>query len=225
MIEFKQVALQYHYDEYAVLKDLSFTLIDGINTVLCDTQSGKSSLCKLLTKQFKPTNGQIVVDNSDIASITNEGLGILYMPAKPNFFENRNVRYNVTYPLKVRKTSEKEQSEHLDEVAQKVGLSCLDAKVKKLSESERRKVAIARGLVVKRKTVLLDDFCESSDQIDSIINLFSGAMIVILTSDINLARGNVVLLDGGVCVYQGNVDGAIERKKNLNWIVDMLRSE
>lgn len=225
MIEFKQVSLKYHYDDYAVLKDLSFTLINGVNTILCDSQSGKSSICKLLTKQFKPTSGQIVVDNRDIASITNQSLGILYMPAKPTFFENRSVKYNVTYPLKVRKVSKSEQIKLFEKVAQAIGLANVDVELKKLSESERKRVALARGLTVKRQTVLLDDFCNTSTEIDEVVKHFTDATIIILTSDVSLVRGNVVVLDGGVSIYQGNVEGAIECRNNLSWIVDMLRSE
>lgn len=225
MIEFKQVELHYHYDEYALLKNLSFTLIDGINTILCDSQSGKSSICKLLTKQFAPTNGQISVDGLDITSIANKSLGILYIPANPTFFENRSVRFNVKYPLKVRKTAKTEQIKRFDEVTSLVGLNNVDLKIKKLTLAERKKAALARGLTVARQIVLLDDFCDSAEQIDEIVKLFGNVTIVILTSDINLARGNVVVLDGGVSLYQGDVDGAKECRSNLSWIVDMIRSK
>ena len=225
MIEFKNVALHYHYDEYALLKDLNFTLTDGVNTVLCDTQSGKTSICKLLTKQFKPTDGHIFVDGQDISSITNECLGILYIPSNPSFFENRSVKYNVTYPLKVRKVCKSERTERFERVARSVGLSEVKTKVKKLPLRERKRAALARGLTVERRVVLLDDFCDDAEQIDGIIKLFNGAATVIFTSDVALARGNVVILDGGVTVYCGDAEGAREIRKNLSWIVDSLRNE
>lgn len=226
MIEFKHVRLRYHYDDSVVLKDLNFTLNNGVNTILCDSQSGKSSVCKLLTKQFAPIDGQICVDGQDISGITNRDLGILYIPSEPAFFENRSVAYNITYPLKVRKAAKDERIKRFDEIASKFNLTYGDVKLKKLSKSERKRVALARGLTVKRKTVLFDDFFESADQIDEVISLFDDVeTIVILTSDINLVRGNVVVLDDGVAVYQGDVNGAREIRKNLSWIVDILRSE
>ena len=225
MIEFKHTQLLYHYDEYAVLKDLNFTLTNGINTVLCDSQSGKTSICKLLTKQFAPTMGQILVDGKDISGITNEALGILYLQTNPAFFENRSVRKNVVYPLKVRKVNKSERTRRFEEVASILKFADADTKIKKSSLEERKRVAIARGLTVERKIVLLDDFCDSAEQIDEIERLFSDSMIVVLTSNVSLVRGNVVVLDGGETVYQGDVTGAIECKKKLNWIVDMLRSE
>ena len=224
MIELRHVALHYHYDEYAVLKDLNFTLINGVNTILCDTQSGKSSVCKLLTKQFKSTSGQIFLDGIDIASISNEDLEILYMPANPVFFENRTVRYNVEYPLKVRKVPKNERTERYNEVSTLVGLGDADVKLKKLSYCDRKRVALARGLTVRRKVVLLDDFCGSIEELNKIFELFDNATIVVLTSDVSLACGNVVVLDGGISIYQGDASGAAEIRNNLSWIVDM-RSE
>ena len=224
MIEFNHVKLHYHYDDYALLKDLNFTLVDGVNTVLCDSQSGKSSICKLLTKQFKPTSGQIFVDGVDITSITNHGLGILYLPTNPTFFENRSVKYNVTYPLKIRKVKKDERAKRFDEVAGKLGLSNAEIKLKKIDIAERKRIAIARGLTVKRQVLLLDDFCDSIEEIDEVVDLFDSKLTVVVTSDIKLARGNVIVLDGGFSVYQGNAEGAAEVCKGLSWIVDMLRS-
>lgn len=225
MIEFKNARLHYHYDDYAVLKDVSCTFDVGVNTVLCDTQSGKTSLCKLLTKEFKLTSGQIIIDGQDISSITNQSLGILYMPAHPTFFENRSVLYNVTYPLRVRKFTKEQQLKRFEEIAVLTQLTNVKAKVKKLTLAERKRVALARGLTVKRKAVLLDDFCNSAKQLDELVALFDGSTIVILTSDISLARGNVVVLDGGETVYQGNADGALNVYNKLNWIVNAFRSE
>lgn len=225
MIEFNRVELHYHYDEFAVLKDLTFTLNDGINTILCDTQSGKSSVCKLLTKQFKPTKGQILLDGQDICGITNKALGTLYLPARPVFFENRSVKYNTVYPLKVRKANKAEREKRFKEISKLVDLPPADTKIKKLSAKERSRVAVARGLCVERKIVLLDDFCESKEEIFTVKKLFGNALTVVLTSKPELACGNTIVLDGGNTVYCGTAEKAAETVNNLSWISDILRSE
>lgn len=218
MIVFDNVSLKYHYDEYPLLTNLSFTLKQGVNTVLCDTQSGKTSFCKLLVKDVKPTSGQIFVDGAPISSITNAHLGILYLPSNPTFFANRSVQYNIAYPLKVRKIAKTERQNRVAEVAAKLGISCLKLKAKKLNQAQKSSVALARGLTVERKVVLFDDYFDNNIDVDSVLQLFDGVTCVIITSDVNFARGNVVVLDGGMVVYQGDVDGAKQAVSTLDWL-------
>ena len=229
MIEFKDVVLQYHYDEFAILKGATFALSDGINTVLADTQSGKSSICKLLLKDVAPNSGKILIDGADICGITNADLGILYLPSTPTFFERRSVRYNLEYPIAVRKIAKKERRQRAEEVANSLGIDFLDVKVGKLTAEQRKLVALARGLTVRRKIVLFDDFFDGEDttieRVKSVLAAFESATCVILTSDKWLALGNVVLLDGGVTAYQGDADGAVKTMDGLDWIYDKIRSE
>lgn len=222
MIEFKQVSLKYPYEDYALFKDLTFTLTDGVNTVLCDSQSGKTSVCKLLTKEFAPTSGQILIDGKDIISITNPLLGILYLPSDPAFFERRSVKYNVEYPLKVRKISKSEREKRYLEVAKITELTNGEAKIKNLDLPERKRAALARGLTVERRIVLLDDFCGNVKQINGIIGLFGNATVVIITSNAALAQGNTIVLDGGYTVYCGDAEGAAICRRDLCWITDMM---
>ena len=225
MIIFDNVTLRYHYDDFDLLKGASFTLADGVNTVLADVQSGKSSICKLLTKDVAPTSGRITVDGQDIASITNSNLDILYLPTNPAFFENRSVQYNIEYPLRVRKYPKNERIERAIKAANELGIDELDAKVKSLPPEKRKLVALARGLTVKRKTVLFDDFfafdgsSECLAEMDNILQRFQGATCVILISDARLATGNTVVLDGGVAVYQGHADGARKIVGEMDWLV------
>ncbi|MCH5151410.1 MAG: ATP-binding cassette domain-containing protein [Clostridiales bacterium] len=223
MIIFDNVTLRYHYDDFDLLKGASFTLADGVNTVLADVQSGKGSICKLLTKDVAATSGRITVDGQDIASITNSNLDILYLPTNPAFFENRSVQYNIEYPLRVRKYPKNGRRERAMQVASELGIDKLDAKVKKLSLEERKLVALARGLTVQRKTVLFDDFfiadCDGLEARDRVLQYFDGSTCVILTSDARLATGNTVVLDGGVAVYQGNAETARKIVSELNWLV------
>ena len=225
MIEFKDVTLHYHYDEFTLLKGASFTLHDGVNTVLADTQSGKSSVCKLLCKEVKPIGGEILMDGLPISSITSAGLGILYLPSELAFFEHRSARYNVEYPLKVRKIGKSERKQRVNEVATVLGVDFLDVKVKKLSQEQRKLVALARGLTVPRKVVLFDDFFAVDGDVESVIDrmqsvfgMFDSATCVVLTSDKRLAMGHCVVLDGGVTVYEGDACGAAQIIENLDWI-------
>ena len=232
MIEFKDVTLQYHYDESALLKGVSFTLTNGLNTLLADTQSGKSSICKLLCREVAATSGEIFVDGMPIASITSAHLGILYLPSAPTFFENRSVLHNVEYPLKVRKVSRAERRQRAEQIAKSLGIDYLAVKAKKLTAEQRKLVALARGMTVERKVVLFDDFFEIDGDVDkslanvrSVLNLFENATCVILTSDKRLAVGKTAVLDGGVTVYEGDALGAVKVVDGLEWLDNSLRSE
>ena len=229
MIEFRNVVLQYHYEEFALLKGVNFTLTDGINTILVDTQSGKSSICKLLMKEVVANSGEITIDGLEISGITNADLGILYLPSKPTFFENKSVRFNVEYPLKVRKIAKIERRKKAEQVATSLGIDYLDVKVKKLTDEQRKLVALARGLTVERKIVLFDDFfrvneCENAmEKVNSVLNYFKNSLCVILSSDTRLAIGNVAVLDGGMTVYEGTPDGAKHVIDGLCWLNSSIK--
>lgn len=227
MIVFDNVTLRYHYDEYDLLKGVSFSLTEGVNTVLADTQSGKTSICKLLTKQVSPTSGLITVNGADICSITNANLDILYLSRNPTFFQNRSMLYNIAYPLRVRKVPKQVRNQIAQEVATKLHLDNIQRKVKSLDSGQRQLLALARGLTVKRQTVLFDDFFNLDDglqQIQQTLALFEGANCVLLTSESDLALGNVVVLDGGKVVYQGDASDAKQVVSKLGWLTHNLRS-
>lgn len=226
MIEFCDVHLQYHYDEFELLKGATFTLPDGISTLLCDTQSGKTSVCRLILKDVEPTCGQIYVDGKELSGISSANLEILYLPSNPVFFERRSILYNIEYPLKVRKVNKNERQGIAAELAEKMGLTDLNRKVKSLSENERKRVALARGLTVPRKTVLWDDFFQGmeSECVERVLELFNGNQVIV-TSETRLARCYTVVLDGGITAYQGSVEGAVQVVSQLQWLNDEIRSE
>ena len=225
MIVFDNVTLRYPYDEFELLKGVSFSLQEGINAVLADAQSGKSSICKLLLKDIAATGGHIFVDGQEISSITNSNLDILYLPRKPVFFERRSVQYNLEYPLSVRKVGKSERRERVREVAELFGIEQLGIKVSKLTQEQRKTLALARGLTVKRKTVLFDGFFDGEtvdcQYINSVLQHFdtsANSTVVIFTSDARLAMGNTVVLDGGVTVFQGEAEQAQQCVSNLYWL-------
>ncbi len=211
MILFDNVKYRYQYEQFELFKGLSFTLQQGVNTILCGAQSGKSSICKLLCNDISPQQGSITMDGQMLPKGDN---GVLWLPKCPTFFENRTLLYNVAYPLKVRKV---EKSRRLAEASKIVLQFDLDPKqkVKKLSFEQKKKLAIARALTCQRKVVLLDDFCKSVQEIEQIVTLFPIATVVVLTSNVSLAVGNTILLDGGVCLFEGESSIAQQQATQL----------
>ncbi len=227
MIRFDNVTLQYPYEEYALFKGVSFTLCDGLNTVLCDVQSGKTSLCRLLVKDVAPTSGQITVDGKSLDGITNANLDILYLSDKPSFFDRRSILYNIEYPLKVRRVGKEERRKIASEAANRLGVTELKRKMRTLSAEERKRCSLVRGSTVLRKYVLWDDFFDGEDADDMMqtLALFGNACNIIVTSDARQAVGNTVVLDGGVTAYQGDALSAQQQASRLGWLFDALRSK
>lgn len=227
MIEFDNVTLQYPYDEFAVLKGACFRLCDGLNTVLADVQSGKTSICRLILGDVKPTNGQIMLDGQPIDSISAANMDILYLTGKPAFFERRSILYNIEYPLKVRRVSKSVRRGIAFELAERFGISDVGRKVKRLGLEERKRVALARGLTVPRKRVLWDDFFgEDVSAVNRALSLFGEEVChVIVTSNARLAMGNTVVLEGGKVYFCGNADEARQQVAQLQWLRQIIGSK
>lgn len=226
MIEFRNVTLRYHYEAYNLFENLSFCLTEGENTVLCDMQSGKSSLCKMLLSQLPPNAGSVLVDGVDLYNFEKGKqrlVNALYLPSAPTFFENKTVRYNLEYPLRVRKQLAQNASK-VALLAEKFGLqSLLSQKVKKLNFRQKKILSLVRGLTVERDIVLFDGFFDDteSDGIlsrDSVMSAFSCKTKVIFTTDALLAIGNTVVIDNKKCAFSGASDDAAAFVANLTWL-------
>lgn len=228
MIEFQNVTLKYHYDEYSLFENLSFTLEEGLNTLLCDVQSGKTSLCKLLLGEVKPNGGKILVDGKDVSEKSAAPISALYLPEEPTFFQGKSVLFNLQYPLKVRKQSV-QNNERLQWVVQKLRMEALlKTKVKKLTYAQKKVLALARGLIVPRDIVLFDGFFDNTIEgypeldLENVLEMFSCKTAVVLTTKADLACGNTVVLDGRQCVFQGESQKAKAIVADLEWLADRI---
>ncbi len=224
MIQFRNVTFKHQYDDFALLENASFTLCDGINTLLCDIQSGKSTICRLILGELQPQSGEILIDDRQFSS--KEHPDVLYLPRTPDFFNNKSVLFNLQYPSKVRKILPQNQ-QRIAQLAKTFGFEQkLNVKVKNLSQSEKRNLALARGLTVQREIVLFDDFFDntSSNSVAELLQLFPFCKtMVVLTSDAQIAYGHTVVLDGKKCVFQGDSDGAKEIVQSLCWLNEKLK--
>ncbi len=96
---------------------------------------------------------------------------------------------------------------------------------KKLSGYERKSGACPR-FNDKTQSGAFRRFFEDStetEDIASVLNLFTDSITVIFTSCPHLACGNTVVLDGGRVVYQGDSQTAKEKVSGLGWLNDSLK--
>jgi len=119
---------------------------------------GKTTLLRMIAGLEQPTNGEILIDGSDITGIPTHkrNLGMVFQSLA--LFPHLTVAENISYALRIRGASKKDQTARVDELLEMIHLSGYgDRKVSQLSGGQRQRVAIARALALSPKLFLLDE--------------------------------------------------------------------
>lgn len=210
-----------------VLKDLSLKLFNGENlVVLGKSGSGKSVLIKCIVGLLKSDSGTIHVFNHDVTALTVKELGevrqeIGFLFQSGALYDSMTVKQNLEFPLIRLKTelSEKERNAKIEEVLENVGLK--DALYKmpsQLSGGMRKRISLARTIVVGPKIILYDEPTTgldpvTSDEISVLINDIQKkykTSSIIITHDIECARATadrLIMLQNGQIYADGDIDG------------------
>ena len=169
MIEVKNLYLSYTKDYYS-LYDINLSIKDGEKVVLCGKkESGKSSLLRVVAGLEKPFSGNVFYKNAPIEKTDfNKDISLGYLPSVPLFFENKTVKYNLEYPLKLRKTNKQIIEVKLKNVIRSFDLeTILEMKPKNLSHFNRLKVALARFALRNIEVFVIDDIFNSLNESES----------------------------------------------------------
>jgi len=174
MVVFDKVSLA--FDEKVVLRDVSFTLLEGHTKLLLGASgSGKSTILKLLLGLLKPDGGEIWVrgvrvdEMSEAEMMTvRADLGMVFQDGA--LFDSLTVAENVGFKLyedldapllEVRK--------RVEQVLGFMGLEeFVDRMPAELSGGQRRRVAIARAMASKPRILLYDEATTGLDPITAL---------------------------------------------------------
>ncbi len=200
-IVFDTVTKRYPNGQQA-LSDASFELPSGSMTFLTGhSGAGKSTLLKLIMLLERPSRGQVLIGNQNIARFTKRqtpyhrrNIGVVFQDHQLLF--DRNVFDNVALPLIIQGMSITETKRKVQAALDKVGLLNKASNLpESLSGGEQQRVGIARAVVHKPQILLAD---EPTGNLDpglsaNIMTLFSqfnalGVTLLIATHDINLIR-------------------------------------
>ncbi|MDD3831453.1 MAG: ATP-binding cassette domain-containing protein [Clostridia bacterium] len=204
IIKLDRVAYQYHYEQQPLLCDVSFELQQGQRaTLLASSQSGKSTIAKLILGLIQPTSGNIYFCGAPYSDSTPDK-GILYIPDKPLLFKNKSVAYNVSYPLIIRKESADTIRDKTELMLRKYHLDG-NTRAGKLCLVDAFKVIFARADMRTLKMLIIDDVKEQYQQVMDYVAHVDCAVLN-LTSDVDKVIGDVIILDDkkttGLCTQE-----------------------
>jgi phospholipid/cholesterol/gamma-HCH transport system ATP-binding protein len=209
--------LEKAFDKFEVLRGIDLDLYQGENlVVLGRSGSGKSVLIKIISGLLKPDKGEVVVLGKHVNKIPESELQELRVRIGFSFqnsalYDSMTVRKNLEFPLiRNRKNiTRKEIDTAVETVLDAVGLSqTINQMPAELSGGQRKRIGIARTLILNPEIMLYDEptagldpitCIEINDLINEVQQRYHTSSIII-THDLTCAKSTgdrvAMLLDG-----------------------------
>ena len=204
----------FSYDNRTILKEFNATFIPGLNYIVGDNGTGKSTVLKLICSLYPADKGNIKIDGHDINEIKRNSLikNVSMIFSDPYLFDGtiyenigignleatKEEIIGVSKLVKIHDFIESTLNKYDTQVGEN-GLM--------LSSGEKQKIALARAILKDSPIILLDEVTKSIDK-DSrdainevILNLMAEKTVIIVTHDsneININSNIICLDDGGV---------------------------
>jgi lipopolysaccharide export system ATP-binding protein len=150
------------YNRRKVVDDVSISLDTGeVVGLLGPNGAGKTTSFYIIVGLVTPDSGRILLDDTDIAGLPmfeRARRGISYLPQEPSVFRKLSVEDNLMAILETLPLSARERRQRMSLLIEQLGLERVSkSKGYMLSGGERRRVEIARSLVIEPSFLLLDE--------------------------------------------------------------------
>ncbi|WP_297868508.1 ATP-binding cassette domain-containing protein [uncultured Flavobacterium sp.] len=219
--------LHKQFGSNVVLNGFNLELFEGENLVVMGKSgSGKSVMIKCVIGLEQPDSGSILVMNEEINKLEQEDLdelrteiGFLFQGSA--LYDSMSVRENLEFPLR-RHTKKfgviEDTTPLVMEALESVGLAhAIDLMPNELSGGMKRRIALARTLILKPKIILYDEPTTGLDPITSkeIVLLMNSIQkqyntsSIIITHDVDCAKviaNRMILLIDGKNYIEGTFD-------------------
>lgn len=209
--------LEKSFGDYDVLKGINLEVYQGENVVVLGRSgTGKSVLIKIISGLLSPDAGTVNVLGQDVNTLSPKELEQLRLKIGFSFqnsalYDSMTVRGNLEFPLvrNQRNLSKAEVNEQVESVLDAVGLSqTINQMPSELSGGQRKRIGIARTLILKPDIMLYDEPTAGLDpitclEINHLINEVQEryhTSSIIITHDLTCAKATgdrvAMLLDG-----------------------------
>ena len=232
-IEFDRVSFNYPSADLLVLDDVSFRINPGSKLALVgENGAGKTTIIKLLLRQYLPTKGSITVNGTNIrdiepasyytaiSSLSQEFLIIDHLTVKDNLLIGLDKRVS---DRKIRQATDlTKATQFIDRLPQKFNtrLNPSYSNGIDLSGGQKQRLAIARACLGNGDLIILDEPTSAIDAtaerliFDNIYRLYGGKTILSISHRFNTVRkaDKIIVLSDGKIVEQGSHQELMDKK-------------
>ena len=189
MIEIKNI--EKHFGDNHVLKDMTYKFEQGkTNLIIGESGSGKTTLLKILVGLYKNDNGSVLFDGVDVNKMKRkerkalrQEIGMLFQGGA--LYDYMTVEENIMFPLTM--FTEKTEDEKIERVNFCLKRVNLDGKnhlmPSELSGGMKKRVSIARAIVMEPKYLLCD---EPNSGLDPKTSILIDNLIQEITKEYNI---------------------------------------
>ncbi len=196
MLKLRAVDLRKSYRGRKVVDDVNLEIQQGeVVGLLGPNGAGKTTTFYILVGLARPDYGRVLLDGEDITDLPmylRARSGISYLPQEPSVFRKLTVEENLLAVLETLPLTPEQRRDRIEELLAQMGLEGVRySQAYVLSGGERRRLEIARSMVLSPSFVLLDEPFAGIDpltvvDIQKIIADLSGAGIGVLITDHNV---------------------------------------
>ena len=208
------VELVKSYKGRKVVDDLSLRIAQGeVVGLLGPNGAGKTTTFYLIVGLSSPDSGQVLLDGVDITGYPmylRARHGISYLPQEPSIFRKLTVEENILAVLETLPLTSDQRRARLEELIAELGLQQVRRSYGYLlSGGERRRVEIARSLVISPSFILLDEPFSGIDpltviDIQKIVVRLKSLGIGVLITDHNV-RETLQVTDRAYIINNGRI--------------------
>lgn len=214
------------FGDLHVLTGVDMDLYDRENfVVLGRSGTGKSVLIKIIAGMLQPDRGSVEVFGFEVPQLSKKDLMALRLQIGFSFqssalYDSMSVKENLEFPLirNARHLSRKERNKEIESILDDVGLlSAINQMPSELSGGQRKRIGIARTLILHPKIMLYDEPTAGLDpitciEINNLINHVRekhNTTSIIITHDLTCAKSTgdrVAMLYEGKFIKQGTFE-------------------
>jgi lipopolysaccharide export system ATP-binding protein len=208
------VDLTKSYKGRKVVDDINLRIGQGeVVGLLGPNGAGKTTTFYIIVGLVRADAGQVLLDGADISALPmylRARNGISYLPQEPSVFRKLTVEENIMAVLETLPLSAHQRRERLEELLEQLGLQQVRRNYGYvLSGGERRRVEVARSLVISPTFILLDEPFSGIDplaveDIQRIILQLKAAGIGVLLTDHNV-RETLQVTDRAYIINNGRI--------------------
>jgi len=227
--------------EKVYLKNITLKIKEEMITcILGDSESGKTYIGELLNMIASPTFGRVealgfINDGRRIKNINMLRMNVGYVTMNPNdMLFNKTVKDELEFGIKYFKYKTDKKAERVENALKLVELhsSYLDKKIKDLTLTEKKKVALASTLIFNPKLIILDEptiglGTKEKEELKKLIKLLKEKYkrtVIVLTKDTNFAyevAEDVFILFRGTLIKHGDKNIMMDETSMNNYNLEV----